>query len=101
MQPKSSIVSVHCTERILHNLDSVVDVNEQYIRGDGPYLAVQRGESSFRQYAVSLRTDLAEELPTSHSRPCATAAGIHEPHAQWYRGDEGERAANLIIKVRS
>jgi PAS domain S-box-containing protein len=27
----------------------------------------------------------------NHGRPGATAAGTDEPHAQWYRGDEGDR----------
>ena len=29
--------------------------------------------------------------PQDHRRPGATAAGTDEPHAQWYRGDEGDR----------
>jgi hypothetical protein len=27
----------------------------------------------------------------NHGGPCAIAAGSDEPHAQWYRGDEGDR----------
>ena len=55
----------------------------------GEMVLLLRGEAN--EYAVSIRTDLAAGLPKNDGGPGATAAGTDEPHAQWYRGDEGDR----------
>ena len=55
----------------------------------GEMVRLLRGEAN--GYAVSIRTDLASRTSYNHGGPGATAAGTDEPHAQWYRGDEGDR----------
>ena len=62
-----------------------VDVNEII----GEMVLLLRGEA--RERSVPIRTDLAARSSQNHGGPGATATGIHEPHAQWYRGDEGDR----------
>ena len=61
----------------------LVDVNE-LVR---EMLVLLRSEAD--RYSISLRTDLAAELPKVTGRSRATAAGTDEPHAQWHRCDEG------------
>ncbi|MBB5317967.1 hypothetical protein [Tunturibacter empetritectus] len=46
--------------------------------------------SEANKYAVSIRTDQTADLPKITGTG-ATAAGTDEPHAEWYRGDEGDR----------
>ena len=71
-----------------------LDVNE-IVR---EMVVLLRGEAN--RYAVSIRTDLAADLPENHGRPRAVAAGAHEHHAQRDRGDEGDgRSADREVAI--
>jgi hypothetical protein len=48
-----------------------------------------RGEAD--RYAVTMRTELAPDLPGCVRQPGSAPAGAHESDGQWHRGDEGGR----------
>lgn len=66
----------------------LIDVNEII----GEMAVMLRGETT--RFAVSIRTDLEANLP---NRPCAVAASVDEPHAEWH-GDERNGG---VLTVRS
>ena len=53
----------------------------------GEMVGMMGGEA--KEHGVSIRTDLKDDLPDDRGGSGPTAAGAHEPHAEWHRGDEG------------